>query len=81
MNTILSIDSASGAVAANQAPRIISAMVKAEQSATEPISGWKESWLRFAPVILQGSVAVFAALYLFGVFALGAALLFYTFAR
>ena len=81
MNTILSIDSANGAVAANQAPAITSAFIKAEQSATEPISGWKESWLRFAPVILQGFAAVFAVLYLFGVCALGAALLFYTFGR
>jgi hypothetical protein len=48
MNTTLSIDAASGAVAANQAPTITSAITKAEQSATEAIF----TSLRLAAVFL-----------------------------
>jgi hypothetical protein len=77
MNTTLSIDAASGAVAANQAPTITSAITKAEQSATEAIF----TSLRLAAVFLQGFAGVLAALYLLGACAFGAALLFYTFSR
>jgi hypothetical protein len=78
MNTTLSIDAASGAVAANQAPTITSAITKAEQSATEAIF----TSLRLAAVfLLQGFAGVLAALYLLGACAFGAALLFYTFSR
>jgi hypothetical protein len=38
MNTTLRIDTASGAEAANQAPTITSAIIKAEQSTKEAIS-------------------------------------------
>jgi hypothetical protein len=96
MNTILRFDAASGAEAVNQAPAITSAtitaeqstteaitsaIIQAEQSTTEAISSWAESWARLAPVILQGFVGVFAVLYLLGVCAVAAGLLFYTFSR
>jgi hypothetical protein len=81
MNTTLRIDPASEADAANQALTISSAIIEAEQSTTEAISSWAESWARLAPVILQGFVGVLAVLYLLGMCALAAGLLFYTFSR
>ena len=96
MNTTLRFDAASRAEAVNQAPTITSAtitaeqstteaitsaIIEAEQSTTEVISRWMESSVRLAPVILQGFAGVLAVLYLLGVCALGAILLFYTFSR
>ena len=81
MNTTLRIDPASEADAANQALTISSAIIEAEQSTTEAISSWAESWARLAPVILQGFVGVLAVLYLLGVCAVAGGLLFYTFSR
>ena len=96
MNTTSRTDAASEAEAANQAPTITSAIIKAEQSTTEAIisaiieaeqstaeaiSSWVQSSARLAPVILQGFAGVLAVLYLLGVCALAAGLLFYTFGR
>jgi hypothetical protein len=96
MNTTLRIDAASEADAANQAPTITSAIIEAEKSTTEAITsaiveaeqGTKEAIsslmglsVRLAPAILQGFAGVLAMLYLLGVCALAAALLFYTFSR
>jgi hypothetical protein len=94
MNTTLRIDAAGGAEGTNQVPTITSglikakqstaeaitsAMIEAEQSTTEAISSWLQSSLRLAPMILQGLIGVFAVLYLLGVCAVAAGLLFYTF--
>jgi hypothetical protein len=81
MNTTLRIDAASEADAANQAPTVTSAIVEAEQSTKEAISSLIGSSVRLAPAILQGFAGVLAMLYLLGVCALAAALLFYTFSR
>ena len=81
MNTTLRFDAASGAEAVNQAPTITSATITAEQSTTEAISSWAESWARLAPVILEGFAGVLAVLYLLGACAVAAGLLFYTFSR
>jgi hypothetical protein len=81
MNTILRIDAASETDAANQGPAITSAIVKAEKSTTEAISNCVQTSARLAPVILEGFVGVLAVLYLLGVCALAAALLFYTLSR
>jgi len=81
MNTTLRIDAASGAEAANRAPTITSAIIKAERSTTEAISSLIGSSVRLAPVILEGFAGVLAVLYLFGMCAFAAVLLFYTFSR
>jgi len=81
MNTTLRIDTASGPEAANQAPTITSAIIKAEQSTKTAISSLVASSGRLAPVILEGFAGVLAVLYLLGVCAFAAALLFYTFSR
>jgi len=81
MNTTLRIDAASGAEAPNRAPTITSAIIKAERSTTEAISSLIGSSVRLAPVILEGFAGVLAALYLLGMCAFAAVLLFYTFSR
>ena len=96
MNTTLRIDAASGAEGTNQVPTITSglieakqstaeaitsAMIETEQSTTEVISSWLQSSLRLAPMILRGFIEVLAVLYLLGVIAFGAALLFHAFSR
>ena len=81
MNTTLRIDAASGAEAANQAPTITSVIIKAERSTTEAISSLIGSSVWLAPVILEGFAGVLAALYLLGMCAFAAVLLFYTFSR
>jgi hypothetical protein len=96
MNITSCIDAASGAEAANQAPTITSAIIKAERSTTEAtisaiveaerstaeaISSWVQSSIRLAPVILQGFAGALAVLYLLGACAFAALLLFYTFSR
>jgi len=81
MNTTLRIGAASEEQIANQAPTITSAIIKAEQSTTEAISRLKGSSIRLAPTILEGFAGVLAVLYMLGLCALAAALLFYTFSR
>jgi hypothetical protein len=81
MNTTLRIDTASGAGAANQAPKITSAIIKAEQSTKDAISSLIGSSVWLAPVILKGFAGVLAVLYILGLCALAAGLLFYTFSR
>ena len=81
MNTTLRIDAASGANAANQAPTITSAITKAEQSTKEAISNLIGSSVRLVPLILEGFAGVLVVLYLLGVCAFAAALLFHTFSR
>ena len=96
MNTTSDIDAVSGAEATNEAPTITagaieteqspagaitSAIIEAEQSTKEAISSWVQSSARLAPVILRWFAGVLAVLYLLGVCALAAVLLFYTFSR
>ena len=81
MNTTLRIDAASGGKAANQAPTVTSAIIKAERSTKEAISSLIGSSVRLAPVILEGFAGVLTVLYLLGACAFAAALLFYTFSR
>jgi hypothetical protein len=81
MNTTLHNDIVIGAKAVKEEPTITSAIIEAEQRTTEAISSRLESLARHAPVILQGLAGFLAVVYLLGVCAFAAVLLFYTFSR
>ena len=81
-NAAFTVSSASGVLAADEAPTIIPGPAKSEKSFEGAINFTRmRPSLRDAPDILQVFAGSLAVLYLAGAVALGVALLFHTFAR
>jgi hypothetical protein len=81
-NAALTVSSASGVLAADEVPTIISGPTKSEESFKGAINFTRmRPSLWDAVDVLQVFAGSLAVLYLAGAVALGVALLFYTFAR
>jgi hypothetical protein len=78
MNTLLRYNPATEVAVINEASLFASPLTEVERARKKARSGWMESPVRLARAILWGAVGILAMLYLLGVCAFAAGLIYYT---
>ena len=82
MNAMLDSDSSSRVLTPDETPAVSSGEITSERKVIDSLKVISvQPWRSYAAVLLEGVAGTLALLYLLGVVALGAAVLFYTLVR